>query len=139
MLEQFIAPVVGGLIIGVAASAMLVLKGRVAGISGVLGGVLRGDKEPWRFAFLIGLLAGGFVLSLLAPAVFAAPAGVSLTFVVVAGLLVGVGTQMGGGCTSGHGVCGIGRLSPRSIVATLTFMAAGAVVASIVSTLGGAQ
>jgi uncharacterized membrane protein YedE/YeeE len=116
----------GGLVLGLAAALFVLLNGRVLGISGILGGLLRpraGDTR-WRVAFLAGLL--------LAPAlwaVFAAPvvpriaAGPGL--LVVAGLLVGWGTRHGGGCTSGHGVCGLARLSPRSLVATLAFMATG--------------
>ena len=116
----------GGILIGVAAALFVLLNGRVAGVSGILGGLLRpvrGDLG-WRLAFLAGL-----VLAPLAHAFVAAPplprieAGDAV--LVLAGLLVGIGTRYGGGCTSGHGVCGISRLSPRSLAATAIFMLAG--------------
>lgn len=119
----------GGLLLGLAAALFILLNGRVLGISGILGGLLapkRGDAG-WRLSFVLGLLAAPLVAGLLAPEGFLkAPridAGYGL--VVLAGLLVGVGTRYGSGCTSGHGVCGLSRLSPRSLVATLAFMAAG--------------
>jgi hypothetical protein len=123
----------GGLLIGLAAALFVLLNGRIAGISGVLGGLLtpaRGDVA-WRAAFVLGLVA--------APAVFALfrhlprpqiDAGTGA--MVAAGLLVGVGTRYGSGCTSGHGVCGLARLSPRSLVATLTFMGAAFVTVFVV-------
>lgn len=114
----------GGLLIGLSAALLFWLLGRIAGISGILGGLLTGagaGDRAWRLCFLAGLLAAGF---LIAPAPVLTP-GISMPLLVVAGLLVGVGTRMSSGCTSGHGVCGLGRLSPRSLAATLTFMAAG--------------
>ena len=124
----------GGVLIGLSALMLILLGGRVAGISGVLGGIVglrRGDLG-WRLAFVAGLVA--------APAVYAAAGGVlpplqvtsSAVILVTGGLLVGVGTRLGGGCTSGHGVCGIARASPRSIVATLVFMASGALTVFVV-------
>ena len=117
---------IGGAIIGAAAAMFFVLNGRIAGISGILGGLLRpqaGDIS-WRAAFVAGLVAAPLAWSL-----FAAPPEIrveaSYAVLVAAGLLVGVGTRYGAGCTSGHGVCGISRLSPRSIAATLAFMATG--------------
>ena len=117
---------VGGMLIGLAAAMFALLNGRVAGISGVLGGLFkptRGDIG-WRVAFIVGLVAASLVYRLFAtlPAVQIDASYVAL---VVAGLLVGVGTRYGSGCTSGHGVCGLSRLSPRSLVATLSFMGAG--------------
>lgn len=116
----------GGVLIGTAAAMFVLLNGRIAGISGVLGGLLRPTRGDvaWRVAFLAGLVGSPFVYALFAklPTPQIAADDVAL---VVAGLLVGVGTRYGSGCTSGHGVCGISRLSPRSIVATLVFMAAG--------------
>ena len=118
----------GGILIGLAAAMLVLLNGRIAGISGILGGLLaprRGDAA-WRVAFVLGLFAAPLVMLLYATAPrIDADAGT----LVVAGLLVGVGTSYGSGCTSGHGVCGLSRLSPRSLVATLAFMAAG--VASV--------
>ena len=117
---------IGGMLIGLAAAMFALLNGRIAGISGVLGGLLkptRGDIG-WRVAFIGGLVSASLVYGLFAtlPAVQIDASYVAL---VVAGLLVGVGTRYGAGCTSGHGVCGLSRLSPRSLVATLTFMGAG--------------
>ena len=130
-----IPSLVGGALIGISASAMLLLNGRVAGISGILGGALKpapGDVA-WRLMFLGGLLLGAVVLAIVHPrAVAAAATGVPLPVVVLAGLLVGIGTQLGSGCTSGHGVCGISRGSMRSVVATLTFMLTGVVGAYLV-------
>lgn len=117
---------IGGMLIGLAAAMFALLNGRVAGISGVLGGLLkptRGDVG-WRVAFIGGLVAAPLVYGLFA-ALPAVQIDASYAALVVAGLLVGVGTRYGSGCTSGHGVCGLSRLSPRSLVATLTFMSAG--------------
>ena len=116
----------GGVLIGIAAAMFALLNGRIAGISGVIGGLLKpapGDVA-WRAAFVVGLLSAPLVYSLFAvlPELhIAAPSGT----LVLAGLLVGIGTRYGSGCTSGHGVCGLARLSPRSMAATLAFMAAG--------------
>jgi len=120
------AALAGGTLIGIAAAGLLLLKGKTAGVSGVLEGVVRLEKGElgWKLAFVAGLLAGGAGMKLIRPASFSTPSG-SVTLAVVAGLLVGFGTRVGGGCTSGHGVCGIGRLSRRSLVATLVFMAVG--------------
>ena len=116
----------GGVLIGVAAAMFLLLNGRIAGISGILGGLLkpvRGDVG-WRVAFAIGLLASPLVYLLFA-ALPRPQIDASYVALALAGVLVGVGTRYGGGCTSGHGVCGLSRLSPRSLVATLAFMGAG--------------
>jgi uncharacterized membrane protein YedE/YeeE len=116
----------GGVLIGAAAAMLVLLNGRVAGISGIVGGLLRPSRgeAPWRLAFLAGLLAAPLAARLLglggAPRIEA-----SFGMLVLAGFLVGIGTAYGSGCTSGHGVCGISRLSPRSLVATAAFMAAG--------------
>jgi uncharacterized membrane protein YedE/YeeE len=119
----------GGILLGVASALFILLNGRVLGISGILGGLIlpRPGDRVWRIAFLLGMASAPFVFSWLIPAdMRQAPridAGYGL--VVIAGLLVGLGTRYGSGCTSGHGVCGLSRLSPRSLVATLSFMAAG--------------
>ena len=116
----------GGLLLGLAAAAFVLLNGRILGISGILGGLLTpaSGERAWRIAFLLGMLAAPATVALLAPPGFiAAPrieAGTLAT--VVAGLLVGYGTRLGSGCTSGHGVCGLSRLSLRSLVATAIFM-----------------
>lgn len=114
----------GGAIIGLAASALILFNGRVAGVSGVLGGALRRDRGDlaWRLAFLGGLAAAG-VLTGTRHGAIDDPFG--LPGVALAGLLVGVGTRYAGGCTSGHGVCGLSRGSTRSLAATVTFMALG--------------
>ena len=116
----------GGTLIGLAAAILIVANGRIAGISGILGGLLRPARNDWgwRLAFVIGLLAAPAVYALVAPLpVPRIEAGTAV--LVIAGLLVGFGTRLGGGCTSGHGVCGLARMSPRSLAATLGFMAAG--------------
>jgi uncharacterized membrane protein YedE/YeeE len=118
----------GGLLLGIASAAFILLNGRVLGISGIVGGLLAPRRADigWRLSFLLGLLLAPTALTLLAPGLIRAPridAG-TLTL-IAAGLLVGFGTRYGSGCTSGHGVCGLSRLSPRSLVATLNFMAAG--------------
>lgn len=119
-----VSALIGGAMIGTATALLLILNGRIAGISGILGGLLppvRGDVS-WRVAFLVGILSAPLLYGAggghLPPPVVTGSVGV----LVAAGLLVGFGTRLGSGCTSGHGVCGIGRGSPRSIVATLTFM-----------------
>ena len=119
----------GGLLLGVAAAMFILVNGRVLGISGIVGGLLvpkKGDAS-WRVAFLLGLAAAPLIFRMLMPAdlVHAPRIDAGYLAVVVAGLLVGVGTRYGSGCTSGHGVCGISRMSPRSLLATITFMAAG--------------
>ncbi len=118
----------GGLLIGASVAALWVLNGRAAGISGIVGDLLqpaRGDLR-WRIWFLAGLVLGGLVLGRLASGWFTWDAPHSAGLLIVAGLLVGFGTRLGSGCTSGHGLCGVSRLSKRSIVATGVFMALGA-------------
>lgn len=116
----------GGVLIGLAAALFVLFNGRIAGISGILGGLLQWPKGDlaWRIAFLLGLIGAPLVYALFAPLPAVRVDAGSATL-VAAGLLVGIGTRYGAGCTSGHGVCGISRLSPRSLVATACFMAAG--------------
>ena len=124
----------GGLLIGLAAALLFGLTGRIAGISGLLAGALRVDAtESWLArAFIAGLLAAGVIAALtLGPAPGMLP-DIGLPTLIVAGLLVGFGTRLGNGCTSGHGVCGISRLSWRSLVATMTFMMAGFITVFVV-------
>ena len=119
----------GGVLIGLAASLLMLLNGRVAGISGIFAGILhpRRSEIPWRAAFLLGLLSVGLITKFAFPGIAAqSSASAPGALVIAAGLLVGFGARLSNGCTSGHGVCGIPRLSPRSISATLTFMATGA-------------
>ena len=133
--------IVGGVLIGVATSWLLLASGRIAGISGILGSVLRPicPDRVWRLLFLIGLPLGAFVVSGLTGRGPAPRMAATAPVLVLAGLLVGFGTQLGSGCTSGHGVCGLARRSKRSLVATLTFMLTGAVtVFAVRHLLGGA-
>jgi uncharacterized protein len=126
----------GGLLIGMAAAMLLLLNGRIAGISGIVGGLLAPRRMDigWRLAFLAGLLAAPLAMGILGQAIVPRiDAGFGT--LVAAGLLVGAGTSYGSGCTSGHGVCGISRLSPRSLAATATFVAAGIVTVFIVRQL----
>lgn len=125
----------GGVLLGLASAAFILLNGRVLGISGILGGLLvpRRSDASWRVFFLMGLLLAPFTLSLLLPTLIQTPRiEAGNTAIVVAGLLVGLGTRYGSGCTSGHGVCGLSRLSPRSLVATLVFMASGFVTVYVI-------
>lgn len=123
----------GGLLIGLAAAVFALFNGRIAGISGIIGGLFRpqsGDTA-WRGAFLVGLLAAPWLFQMFAPLPdIRIDAGNGT--LILAGLLVGIGTRYGSGCTSGHGVCGISRLSPRSLVATASFMLTGFVTVFIV-------
>jgi len=139
----------GGILIGLSATWLMATLGRIAGISGIIGSLItarpRGDSA-WRLTFLLGLVSGPILLMLLggglgnvagAPGeVIGAPAG-GVAVMLVAGLLVGVGTGIGSGCTSGHGVCGLSRLSPRSLVATLTFLVAAIITVYVVRHLIG--
>lgn len=128
----------GGILIGLAASVLLIGYGRVSGVSGIAAQLLLGESgdRAWRAAFLAGLLLAGIVAAGVVPGAFSASPR-SLAAVAVAGLLVGIGTRIGSGCTSGHGVCGLSRLSPRSLVATLTFVASGVVTVTLLRWLGG--
>ena len=130
------ASLAGGLLLGLASALFILLNGRILGISGILGGLLspRAGDALWRMTFLLGLFAAPPTFLALAPAewVSAPRIDAEWAMVIAAGLLVGYGTRMGSGCTSGHGVCGLSRLSPRSLVATLAFMAAGFAVVFVV-------
>ncbi|MGK0360075.1 MAG: putative membrane protein YedE/YeeE [Bradymonadia bacterium] len=136
--DFWVMPLVGGALIGLSAGIMMFFHGKIAGISGIVGGLMTGDRGLWRLQFTIGLLIGGAFWLAMDPGAFALEIDRSYGALIAAGLLVGVGTRMGNGCTSGHGVCGIARKSRRSIVATLTFIFSGAVTVFIVRTvLGG--
>lgn len=128
----------GGLLIGLAAAGLLYFNGRIAGISGIVGRVLTPERGEvaWRLLFVAGLMAGGLLLLLVYPSSLTAMPPRSALLIAAAGLLVGFGTSLGNGCTSGHGVCGNARLSKRSMVATATFMATGAVTVFVLG-LGG--
>ena len=140
MTETVLLPLLGGALIGVAAGALMVLSGRIAGISGIFGGVVERIVRPdaWRVSFVLGLVVGGVGLTFFYPQAFPTYSldARSISVLVGAGLLVGFGTRLGGGCTSGHGVCGVARLSSRSIVATLTFIATGAATVALSRAVG---
>ena len=121
------AALIGGALIGLAAVFLALFNGRIAGISGIVGALLppyKSGGRAWQIAFVVGMLAAPVLYGFFAP-VPAAPSPASWPVLVIAGLLVGFGTRLGAGCTSGHGVCGLSRLSVRSLVATLCFMATG--------------
>lgn len=135
-----VSALVGGVLIGVASVLLMVLNGRIAGISGILGGLLSGGAgdKAWRIAFVAGLIAAPLIFAAMGQSLAQPDMPASWLVIAAAGLLVGFGTRLGSGCTSGHGVCGIARLSPRSIVATAIFMAAAvATVAIVRHVLGG--
>jgi len=125
----------GGILLGLASAAFILVNGRILGISGILGGLLvpRLGDIGWRIAFLLGMAASPFVGSLILPVGFLEAPRIEAGYIAIAiaGLLVGFGTRYGSGCTSGHGVCGLSRLSPRSLVSTLTFMGLGFFVVSV--------
>lgn len=131
--------ILGGVIIGLAATMMLLFTGRVTGISGIIGGILNPttrDKD-WRIFFMAGLLLGGGFLRLVKPEFFTVISSAGTLDYVIAGFLVGFGTLLGNGCTSGHGVCGISRFSPRSMVATIVFISSGVLSVVIFRLLRG--
>jgi uncharacterized membrane protein YedE/YeeE len=141
MESSYLVALGGGALIGLAATLAALTLGRVAGISGIWGSLLPlGGGAPadrtWRLAFVAGMLVAGVIAAAISPdAITASPA--PLAIVGIAGLLVGFGTRMGGGCTSGHGVCGLSRFSTRSLVAVCTFMLTGGITAAIVRLAGG--
>ncbi|WP_111642027.1 YeeE/YedE family protein [Marinimicrobium alkaliphilum] len=132
---------IGGGLIGLAAALLMLLNGRVAGISGIVGGALVPAKNDsgWRLMFIVGLVVGGLIYQLLGigPGVGHIQAVAGTPVLIVAGLLVGIGTTIGSGCTSGHGICGLARMSPRSLVAVLSFMGAAFVTVYITRHLIG--
>jgi uncharacterized protein len=126
-----VSALIGGALIGLAAVLLMLLNGRIAGVSGILGETLTGADRGWRLAFLSGLIAAPLLLGAIVRPMPTPWMPSSFAIVIAAGLLVGFGTRLGGGCTSGHGVCGIARLSPRSITATLVFMATAMIVVAV--------
>ena len=136
-MNQYIAPLVGGLLLGFSAIWLLVSVGRVAGISGIIWGSITGPDRNWCWLFIAGLLLGGAVTHMVIGQSIPAPSSAPLWLLAMSGMLVGIGTRMGGGCTSGHGVCGLGRRSPRSLVATLTFMAFGVITVFVLQLISG--
>jgi uncharacterized membrane protein YedE/YeeE len=140
-MEHFtpVASLVGGMLIGLSASILLLLNGKIAGISGIVGGILSPSKDDmlWRIVFVVGLLVGGAFMYLVSPQSFTIGVSRSNGALILAGLLVGFGTRLGNGCTSGHGVCGISRASIRSIIATVTFLATGILTVFLLNHLLG--
>ena len=135
MTHDYLMAAAGGALIGAAAVLLLWLNGRIAGISGILNGTFstHWSESAWRIAFIVGIVAGGFVYQWTTASVLIERSDFPVWMTVTAGLLVGFGTRLGGGCTSGHGICGISRLSIRSIVATALFVFVGMIVATTVS------
>lgn len=135
-MENFspLSALAGGALIGVSIIILLLFNGRMAGISGIMNGIFISpqNEKTWRFVFLIGLILGAVLFQALSPDVFSARQGYPLWLVAVGGFLVGIGTRLGSGCTSGHGICGIANLSKRSIFATITFMATGMICVYVI-------
>ena len=130
-------PLVGGMLIGIASALTLLISGKIAGVSGIFGGMLfkQGEERAWGTSFIVGLIAGGVMLYSINIEYFENTSGRGLVAVIIAGLLVGIGTRVSGGCTSGHGVCGVGRLSARSLVATVTFVVSGMAMVTLFQNL----
>lgn len=139
-MEGYLAGLAGGVLLGLAGVGLMLFNGRILGVSGILGGALSAAPDiAWRWAFIAGMLVAGTVAFFMTPGAFEVSVTRSVAACVIAGALVGFGTQLGSGCTSGHGICGIGRLSVRSLVATIVFMVTGAVsVYAVEHLLGGA-
>lgn len=137
MLDPFLAPLAGGVLIGLASGGLYLLAGEIAGITGIARSALIGPARGWQAAFIAGLLAAGLAAAWTkGPALVAGIEQTSLPVMVLAGLLVGLGTDIGNGCTSGHGVCGLSRLSRRSLAAVAVFMAAAATTVYLVRHAG---
>ncbi len=131
-MNEYVMALLGGGLIGLSASLLLLFKGRIFGVSGILAVLVAPNKVdlPWKTSIILGLIIGGAIVLQFLPSSMP-QSEMDLTKVIPAGLLVGLGTQLGSGCTSGHGICGLSRLSVRSLIATLSFMAAGILTASL--------
>lgn len=138
-MTAFYNALLGGALIGLAVTGLILINGRIAGVSGILGSAFRGESGVWRWTFLAGLIAAGFFLPSTgwSVGVSAGELPGSVAILILAGFLVGLGTTIGSGCTSGHGICGIANLSFRSFVATLVFMAVAMLTVFVVRHLGG--
>ena len=136
-MDSFLLPLTGGLLLGSSAIWLLLSLGRIAGISGIVWGSLAGPDRGWRWLFLAGLAVGGLMTHWLIGQPIPEESDAPLWIIMISGLLVGWGTRMGGGCTSGHGVCGLGRRSQRSLVATATFMTLGVLTVLVMQILTG--
>lgn len=130
---SWIYGLIGGILIGISATVLLAFNGRIAGISGMINGVLEfKPSEMWRVLFLGGMLLGGIIYEYLLPLPETPRYAVSIIPMILGGFLVGFGTRMGNGCTSGHGVCGLGRLSVRSLTAVISFLASGMITVFLI-------
>ena len=136
-MNAYLLPLTGGILLGLSAIWLLLTLGRVAGISGIAWGSIAGPDRGWRWLFLVGLLLGGLLTHTVIGQPLPDESTAPTWLIAISGLLVGIGTRMGGGCTSGHGVCGLGRRSPRSVTATLTFMTLGIVTVFVMRNLIG--
>jgi uncharacterized membrane protein YedE/YeeE len=141
MNQDWINALAGGCMIGLAATILLLVNGRVAGVSGIFFGIIRPGKGDflWRILFVLGLVLGGGTAGAFLPTAFENSSGRPLLIVAIAGFVVGFGTFIGSGCTSGHGVCGISRMSVRSMVATMVFIATGVLTTLLYNLAGGAN
>ncbi len=133
-MEFWVLPLLGGVLIGLAATILLYFNGKIAGVSGILGGALRAPTKEnyWRYFFILGLIVGSLFLSFLYPQFFKYEVPGGWTAAIIGGLIVGYSTRLGSGCTSGHGVCGLARFSKRSWLATVTFMISAMVTVAVV-------
>lgn len=140
-MTEYLTAFVGGSLIGLASVLMLLFNGKILGVSGIVGGIFQkqSKEQSWRYSFLVGLFLGGGILKLILPSAFSFSLSRSLYALAVAGLMVGYGTRLGNGCTSGHGICGVSRMSARSFMATLTFMGFGAAVVFVINHLLGGR
>lgn len=136
-MNPYTSALIGGLMVGLSSSILLLFKGRIFGISGIIGGIIKPTSGDllWRLTILMGLIAGGIFLLFVYPEAFP-NRSYSVTKLILSGLLVGFGTQLGGGCTSGHGVCGISRFSIRSLVATALFILSGVLTVLVLNNWG---
>jgi uncharacterized protein len=137
-LNEIINAFIGGTIIGLSAALLMLFQGKVAGVSGLISAFLSNPiKLQWHTLFLVGLVLGGLIARFVIPGAFPEAIPIDLAILIPAGFLVGFGTRLGSGCTSGHGVCGISRFSVRSILATLTFMTTGFITVYILYHIAG--
>ena len=134
-MNAYLLPLTGGILLGLSAIWLLLTLGRVAGISGIAWGSIAGPDRGWRWLFVVGLILGGLLTHTVIGQPLPDESTAPTWLIAISGLLVGIGTRMGGGCTSGHGVCGLGRRSPRSVTATLTFMTLGIVTVFVMQNL----
>lgn len=136
-MDGYLQTLAAGGLFGAAGGLLLIARGKIAGVSGILVGALERDGQgSWRILFVIGLMLGGLLGGAIAPEAIARVHAASLPRLVLAGFLIGLGARLGNGCTSGHGICGVGRLSPRSLVAVVTFTSVGALTHLVLVRVG---